>query len=80
VIKIGKYRVYAEFQYKGRKIRPQKTAILSSGKNAFTFQIRTKKGKWLNAFHIWEKDYSSAKKKAKEYMNKHSKELYLKDK
>jgi len=78
VFNIGKYRVYKQFQYKGRKIHPQKTGIYSSGNYAFTFQIRTKSGKWLNSFHIFDKNYTSAKGKAKKYMDKHSKELYLK--
>ena len=74
----SKYRVYADFPYKGRKISPQKTGIYSSGNNAFTFQVRTKSGKWLDAFNVFEKDYASAKMKAKKYMNKNTEVLHLK--
>ena len=65
----SKYKVYKDFLHKDRKISPQKTGIYKSGNNAFTFQVRTKSGKWLDAFHIFEKDYVSAKAKAKKYMN-----------
>ena len=75
---MGKYRVYKAFQYKGRKISPQKTGIYKSGNNSYTFEVRTKGGKWLDAFHIFEKDYASAKIEAKKYMNKNSKILHLK--
>lgn len=74
----SKYRVYKAFPYKGRKISPQKTGIYSSGNNAFTFEVRTKSGKWLDAFHIYEKNYASAKIKAKKFMNKNTEVLHLK--
>lgn len=75
---MGKYKVYKEFQYKGRRITAQKTGIYKSGNNAYIFQLRNTKGKWLDSFHIFDKNYTSAKVKAKEYMRKHSKELNLK--
>ena len=68
IIKDNKYKVYKPFEYKGRKISPQKTGIYKSGNNAFTFQVRNKSGKWLDAFHIFEKDFASAKVEAKKYM------------
>jgi len=78
VFEINKYKVYKDFEYKGRKFSPQKTGIFKSGNNVFTFQVRTKSGKWLDAFHIFEKDYASAKTEAKKYINKHNEILHLK--
>ena len=75
----SKYRSYKEFPYKGRKIKAQKTGVYSTGNNSFTFRIRTKGGKHIDSFHIFEKDYTTAKIKAKKYMNEHTEVLMIRD-